>query len=312
MPTQPRTRRCPRGPLVAALLAAAGCRGAVPQRLAGPADGVARPYGVAQDAGFVYWTERANGGAIRRVPKMGGRVETLWRGVAPYGWFCAVDETAVYWTEFDAGTLRRVPKTGGRAVTLARGLRNPGQLCVAGGFVWWVEYAGNAIRRWPVGGGRVETWQAGLAGPQAIAVDGQAVYWTEFADPPVLRRRPLAGGPAVTLAETKPECWLVFAGPDLWWTETRGCVRRTPRAGGPVRDLAPIPPSGAYAGTDGRWFYWSEEHGGVLKRLPLSGEGAPQVLLRGLTHPAVMAVDDAAVYWADPEENAIERWPIPR
>jgi len=295
----------------AMLLILGGCARPVPQRLAGPRDGVSVPYGLAQDATCLYWTERGNGGAIRRMPKTGGTVETLWRGVSPYGWFCAVDDRFVYWTEFDAGTLRRVGKSGGRAVTLARGLGNPGQLCLAHGFVWWVEYSGNVICRLRVTGGRPETVVAGLAGPQAIAVDDQAVYWTEFSDPPVLKRRRLTGGPVLTIATTKPECWLVFAGGWLWWTETRGFVRRVRRSGGSVEDLAPIPPSGAFAGTDGRCFYWSEEHGGLLKRLPLTGQGTPEVLLRHLKHPAVMVVDRKAVYWTDPEQSTISRFPIP-
>jgi hypothetical protein len=71
-----------------------------------------------------------------------------------------------------------------------------------------------------------------------------------------------------------------------------------------VQDLAPIPPSGAFAAATASWFYWAEEHGHVMKRVPLAG-GPVESVLAGLRHPTVMAADATAVYWADPESNAV-------
>jgi hypothetical protein len=292
--------------IMVALGLLAGCTATpspVPVRLAGPAEGVSRPYGVAIGAGRVYWTERGNGGAIRWIATSGGPAHTLVRGTSPFAWFCAVDGAWLYWTEYDAGTLRRVPTAGGVPQTLARGLKNPGQLAVYRGAVAWVEYGGNVVKeRGPTG--RVRVIARDLAGPQAIAIDDDMVYWTEFSDPPALRRRGRAGGAVVTLATVKPECWLVLAGPWLWWTETQGAVRRMPRSGGRVESLAPIPTSGAFAAATATHFYWAEERGHVMQRLPLAG-GSVDTVLTGLGHPTVMAADQAAVYWADPEANAI-------
>lgn len=294
-------------PVLAAWVA--GC-GPHPVVLAGPRDGVAHPYGLAADADRLYWTERGRGGAIRSCRKAGGGLATLARGVARYAWFCAVDDTHVYWTEFDTGLLRRVPKAGGAVDDWERGLENPGQLVIARGAVWWVEYGGNVIKRRGVRDVRATVVAGGLQGPQALLVDEEAVYWTEFADPPRLVRRPHRGGAAVRLAEVSPECWLVRAGPHLWWTETRGSVRRCAAAGGPVASLAPIlGGGGAFAATDGASLYWAEEFGGRLLRLPAGATG-PDVLLTGLRHPAVMAADAAAVYWADPEADAIFRFTV--
>lgn len=293
------------------LLVLAGCHaGPGPSVLAGPRDGVSRPYGVALDASRVYWTERGNGGAIRAVAKAGGPVTTLVRGCSPYAWFCAVDDRHVYWTEFDAGTLRRAPKAGGPAETWERGLGNPGQLAIHRGWVYWVEYAGNVLkrRRAAPGSGPAEVLVAGLAGPQALAVDDQAVTWTEYADPPVLRSRPLAGGRVVTLATVSPECWLLPDGESIWFTETRGFLRRWDRRTGAVRELAAIPSGGAFAALTPSFCYWAEEFGHRLMRVPRAG-GPPQVVLSGLGHPEVMAADADAIYWADGEADTILRLP---
>lgn len=304
-------RRAARSPaILAVLVPLAACAPRGPDVLADFRDGVNHPYALAQTQDHVYWVERGGAGAVRRTAKTGGPVETLATGAAPYAYFCAVDGAHLYWTEFDTGRLRRVPRAGGAVETWADGLGNPGQVAVHGGFVYWVEYAGNAVRRRAVAGGVVETLAADLEGPQGLAVDDEAVFWTEFSDPPRLKRLDRRTGAITVLARTRPECWLVPSGGFLYWTETRGSVRRIPRAGGEVVDLAKIPPSGAYAAANATHLYWAEEHGGVMRRLSFS-DGAVETVLTGLRHPALMTADERGVYWADPEAHRIYRLPLP-
>ena len=211
--------------LLAAVLLLAACGRARPERLAGRPEGLRRPYGLAQDDARLYWTDRGvegdpASGAIRSVAKTGGPVATLVTGVSPWAYFCCVADGRVYWTEYDTGRVRRVAVRGGPAETWEGGRESPGQITARAGVVTWVEYGGNAVRRRGTGA-RAAALVARAEGPQAVAVDEEAVYWTETGDPPVLRRRGLAGGPVTTLAEVKPECWLVPAGDALAWTETR-------------------------------------------------------------------------------------------
>ncbi len=288
----------------------AGC-GPKPEVLAARRHGVRHPYGLAQDADRLYWTERAHAGAIRSCRKDGTDLRTLTTGVARFAFFCAVDATHVYWTEFDTGLLRRVRTSGGPAEDWEAGLENPGQLDIADGEVWWVEYGGGRIRARGTNAPRSRTVLRGLEAPQAIRIDNGTIWWTEFGDPAKLRRRAVAGGPVTTVADVRPECWLVPADRWMYWTETAGRLRRTARAGrGPVKDFDPIPKGGAWAATGGGWIWWAEEFGGVLRRMPVNG-GPPETILARLRHPGVLVADDRAVYWTDPEADTICRFVIP-
>jgi hypothetical protein len=297
--------------LLACALLLAACDRPRPERLAGRDEGLRRPYGLAQDAARLYWTDRGvegdpASGAIRSVAKQGGPVATLTTGVSPWAYFCCVAAGRVYWTEYDTGRVRRVAAGGGPAETWEQGLESPGQIAARDGVVYWVEYGGNAVRSRATGA-RAAGLVARAEGPQAVAVDDEAVYWTETGDPPVLRRRALTGGAVTTLAQVKPECWLVPAGNELVWTETRGPIRACPRRGGPVRVLGGIAHSGGYAAATGGFLFWSEEADGVLRRVPLAG-GRAETLWERLPHPCVMVADRAAVYWADASAAAIYRF----
>ncbi|RME48607.1 MAG: hypothetical protein D6791_02860, partial [Chloroflexi bacterium] len=100
--------------------------GGVPEIIASFPTGL-EIHSLAVDDAYVYWTEGKVGnkllnqpgsGAVRRVPKAGGPVQTLadaGDGIDnAYG--IALDATYVYWTELGTGRVRRVAKTGG-AVT---------------------------------------------------------------------------------------------------------------------------------------------------------------------------------------------------
>lgn len=307
-----RMRRTQGSLVLAALLplAAAAC-GPAPDTLAARRHGVRHPYGLAQDADRLYWTERAAGGAIRTCRKDGSDLRTLATGVAKYAFFCAVDDAHVYWTEFDTGLLRRVPKAGGAAEDWESGLENPGQLDIADGTVWWVEYGGGRIRRRRTDAGRAAVALSGLEAPQALRVDRGRVWWTEAGDPGMLKCRSVAGGRVTAIARVLPECWLVPAGRRMFWTETGGRVRSVGRDGrGAVESFDEIPTGGAYAAAGGGWVWWAEEFGGTLRRLPAGG-GPAETVLAGLRHPGVLVADDRAVYWTDPEAHAILRFVSP-
>ena len=280
-------------------------------RLAGHREGLRRPYGLAQDADRLYWTEREHGGAIRSCRKDGTGLRTLTTGVARYAFFCAVDDVHVYWTEFDTGRVRRIPKAGGPVEDWETGQASPGQLDLADGTVWWVEYGGGRIRKRKTTAAGSKIVLRDLEAPQAIRVDRGAVWWTEAGDPGTLKRRATGGGPVATVATVLPECWLVPADRWMFWTETKGSLRRPGRNGrGKPETFDAIPAGGAYAAAGGGWIWWAEEFGGRLRRIPVVG-GPADTMLTGLRHPGVLVADDRAVYWTDPEADTVCRFVSP-
>lgn len=291
--------------LLLPLLAACGPR---PEILAAHRHGLRHPYGLAQDADRLYWTERDGGGAIRCCRKDGSDRRTLATGVARYAFFCAVDATHVYWTEFDTGLVRRVPKAGGAAEDWEPGQESPGQLDIADGEVWWVEYGGGRIRRRRTAAPRSIVFMDHLEAPQALRVDRGRVWWTEAGDPGRLKWKRGTGGPVGTVAEVRPECWLVPVDRWMYWTQTQGPLRRTGRDGrGRPDTFELIPNGGAYAASGGGWVWWAEEFGGRLRRMPAAG-GPAETVLAGLRHPGVLAADDRAVYWTDPDADTVCRF----
>lgn len=135
--------------------------GGAPQRLAlGLGAG-----GIAVDATHVYWAENhrlaGSGIFVRRVPKGGGVVQTLY---ADSGTTAVespqplvIDDTYVYWVFPGAsdGAIMKVPKDGGAAVTLAAPTWFPYGLAINKTHVYWTTFratnsgAGGTVERVP-------------------------------------------------------------------------------------------------------------------------------------------------------------------
>ena len=74
------------------------------------ASGIKRPVGVAQDADYIYFPVEGDG-SLRRVPKRGGRMETIAEHQVNHD-ILAVDETYVYWGDWGTHRLVRARKDG--------------------------------------------------------------------------------------------------------------------------------------------------------------------------------------------------------
>ncbi|MFT3770428.1 MAG: hypothetical protein QM820_33795 [Minicystis sp.] len=134
--------------------------------------------------------------------------------------------------------------------------------------------------------------------PSAIAVDATDVY---FIAANALRRVPIAGGPAASLAPANDAGYASIAidAANVYWTNyaSAGSTMLLPKAGGTptVVDSGDEYPSGiALAGGS---VYWAAMEAGAIKSAPIAG-GAVTVVASGQSYPrSGLATDGAYVYW---------------
>jgi hypothetical protein len=162
---------------------------------------------LAVDATHIFWVEGRQGisaidqpgvGAVGKVPKAGGAVQMLadvGDGIEnPVS--IAVDDTDVYWSEWDTARARRVSKNGGAVTNYNNQPVNllGGGLAVNDSDVYWVDsnvaYAGR-IRRAAKGGGSITDIAVGILGPGRPLFTDSHVYWPQSGG---VYRLPLGSG----------------------------------------------------------------------------------------------------------------------
>jgi hypothetical protein len=162
---------------------------------------------LAVDATHVYWVEGKTGikaieqpgvGAVRKVSKAGGALQTLADNIAgiEHPVSIALDDTHVYWSEWNTARARRVSKNGGAVTNFNNQPVNlvGGAVAVNSTDVYWVDsnvaYAGR-IRRAGKGGGAVTDIAVGILGPGRPLFTDSHIYWPQFGG---VYRLPLGSG----------------------------------------------------------------------------------------------------------------------
>lgn len=199
---------------------------AAPEVLADKQD---MPAAIAVDATHVYWAN-AGKAAVRRVPKAGGAVETLWERADTGAYALALDATHAYFGTL--GGIGRVPKAGGAAETIESG-DWPKRIAVDADAVYFasdtrvgrVPKAGDAGAAVGLGGG-------GEVGDAAI--DDAFLYWVQQDG---VRRVPKNGGPTQLLARgTFRFTKLALGANEVFWGDAiLEAILAVPKAGGRVR-----------------------------------------------------------------------------
>jgi hypothetical protein len=102
-------------------------------------------YGLAIDAGNVYWTNSGTG-TVSVVSKSGTGAILLAAGQkSPFG--VAVDASTAYWANNGDGTVMKVAVGGGTASTLAVGQGGPTGVAVDAAYVYWTNQTGGTVMR---------------------------------------------------------------------------------------------------------------------------------------------------------------------
>jgi hypothetical protein len=79
----------------------------------------------------------------------------------------------------EPGEVKSIPKLGGSPTTLASGQENLFDLAVDESHVYWTNYESGRLRRVSVGGGTIEEIRAVTEYVAAVALDKNYVYWLE-------------------------------------------------------------------------------------------------------------------------------------
>ncbi|CAN5923881.1 hypothetical protein BH11MYX4_BH11MYX4_44360 [soil metagenome] len=277
------------------------------------ATGQGEVYGVALDATHVYFTSFTSN-LVARVPKAGGKVETITSTGAFLARKVAVNATHVYWSADDSpGVVSRCLVSGcaGGPEVLATPQR-PFGLALDSTSVYWADRNSTELRRRPLGGGaevHVADSTAGL--PIAIAVDQSQVFWIGDFTGEVEGRAADGGTFSVGKGGTSGRD-LVLDGTFVYWGAAidlgqDGRISRAPRSGaGPTETIGAAKGEPMSLAVDGKRVYWTawdrKADGGVVTAgvyacAPTGCGAGPTTLAAGQDLPRGIALDDGAIYW---------------
>lgn len=141
-----------------------------------------------------------------------------------------------------------------------------------------------------------------------MVVDANNLYVASQFDWQVVQV-PLGGGPTLTLSRNdyRPDAVAVH-GPNVYFAESSGAIRRVPVGGGEITTLADEGGELEGFAIDDTYAYWSTRDGmpisGRILRVPLAG-GSVEKLLDKVSTGTGLAVDDENVYWIDYEGSHV-------
>jgi sugar lactone lactonase YvrE len=186
------------------------------------------PYGPALTGGALYWVNSEEGSVLRAA--LDGRDRKVLATKQAFPAAIVTDGRSVFWFHTKAGVeLRKVSIDGGTPVTVATEHGNPQSLVIHGSRVYYTNPYRGAVMAVPLDGGAVEELVIDEHYPIELAVDDTSLYWIDHdrpshdAPPPKrIRKAPLKGGDAITLASGKDAIGIAVDASCVYWTEARG------------------------------------------------------------------------------------------
>jgi hypothetical protein len=279
--------------------------------------------GIAIDSTFIYWAD-IDAGAIRKVSKaltqqgipssvVSGLTAQRVQGVAS-------DGSYIYWTNKTAvGQVFRALPTGAAQTTIANNQNQPDWIASNGTTVAWTNQGSNQVMTAPAAAVDASATQLNDAGengtlPAGIAIDSANVYYaTKTTGGGLAEAVPLAGGPVSEIG-TATYVGIAVDATNVYWTGgfSNPIVSQNTKNGttATVKIIATGSALTCPLGvaSDGANVYFLDQgttsagvivpSTGALYRVPVGNGGTlPAPLVRGLTDPQGIAVDESAVYW---------------
>ena len=279
------------------------------------ATGQARPRGIAASATHVYWASEGTDpswadGSVSRIAKVGGQVEVL-ASAQPGASGIAVDAVSVYWTNANfgagnkTGSVMKTSLTGGEVVILAGHLGYPLAIATLGANAYVTT--NDRLLRVPLGGGDpMPIFSGGQGEAMTLAIDSQHVY-----DGLGLTKISFDGTNVVPLvAAGASSIGIAVDATDVYFIDN-GALSKVSKNGGPVKKLGPDVGGGSlssnpagialdetdvYVALGGSMRLGFAD--GAVIRVPKTG-GPATVIASNQNDPAVIVVDETAVYWTN-------------
>jgi hypothetical protein len=271
------------------------------------------PTDIAVDETHVYWTVSGSGcsdGAVRRMPKAGGPIETL-ASNEPNPRRLVLDQDRIYYYDgCGSGLLRSVPKAGGAIQTYPVSVKESGDaLAVTAKDIYFSDYG---VLRTPKGGGAQVTVD-GQNYVYDLTADDDTAYWIGLVGggPGYAVRSHHAGQTGATLLATPDSIGNAIAldATSIYFSSSPG-IRRMPKTGG-----TPVVVTSASTwrlAVDESFVYWTDGFSGSggfsVNKVPKNG-GPTTELVAGDGAYVSLAVDERCVYWANLYGGEIGRVP---
>jgi hypothetical protein len=258
-----------------------------------------RPYAIVVDGDFVYVTQGADNGSVRRIPKAGGAVVDLAQQ-GSRAFQMAQSATHLYFAASVAGRVNRLGKHGGLEV-LAEFQHFPQGVAVRGNDVYWV-YSSAAVngglRHMNVLDGAVDELLVKLRDPWTLVLHDSSLFYSTHGNVTTVTEYSLTSGAIENEYPTPFEANDLAVTADTVFYTTNPTLFRVHRSSGQTTELL----DGTFVdgvATLGRVVYATERGGvgpnGRVLRYDLDS-GAHTAIAEGLSAPRRVATDGECVY----------------
>jgi hypothetical protein len=234
--------------------------------------GSGKPYGIAVDANYIYYTDYVtvpgffvapnDVGHVYRVPHAGGPPEMLEQ--ISFVNAIAIDADSIYFSTYQSGAdaIYQRPKTGGLGLAwpITVGQNLPSAPVTDGSYVYWVGIP--PVN--PSDAGAFDGDSGAEAGPPPAPVPTYNL----------LRVPKMAGpGPVTTpqvLGPNQPNApySLAVDGVRAYWASSQGFLYSVPVGGGTPLQLATTSGNVQYVALDDSYAYWSDSAAGTINKVP--------------------------------------------
>jgi hypothetical protein len=235
---------------------------------------------------------------------------TVWSGPTPTR--LALDDTFVYFVNWNGGGVFKVPKTGGAAQTLATGQKSV-RVGLDDTHVYWTNEIGSAILRVPKALGAQQTVTNQANTPYGFAVGASSIYFAELRAGGSVASVPKSGGAPNPIATG--ENWpfeVTLTASHLYWTQlaNNAALRRAPLAGGPAETVLGGLANPTAVTNDGTNLYLAVLGNGANKSQIFSiaiASGASSLIADAQAQPRGLAVDEQHLYWTNGGNGTVMR-----